>query len=133
MGVLAQASETLRDGLTKQLRLIQRQLNEERINLKTSEANLSVVETDVEKLKRLEAGHLQLRADLQEQIKANPNHEKGKARELFLFKAEKLVADVSQQLVAVQSRFGPLQKEKDSWLERKAKTPAAPSRCPWVT
>lgn len=121
LSVLAHANETVRDGLTRQLRTIQRQLTEEKTNLKTSEANLLVIEGDFQKLKKLETDHLQLKTDLQDQIKANPNHDKGKARQAFLFKAEKLVGEVTRQLADVQSRFGPLEKERISWTERKAK------------
>ncbi len=121
---LAQASpshQPPRAGLLEQLQKIQAGILDSKTNLKTSEKNLETIETEMETLKRLETEHVQLKADVVEQIANVSAKEKGKAKESFLRKANKLEADVHRQLGEIRSRFGPLESERVSWSERKSK------------
>ncbi len=113
------ANTVNREALLHQLASVQSALLDSKTNLKTSDQNLQTVETEFEKLKRLESEHVQLKADIQEQLKANANNEKGKSRQSFLFQAGKLDGEVERQIIEIRSRFIPLQNERTSWTERK--------------
>ena len=120
------AAETSPRGtLATQLQSVHATILDHRVNLKTSEKNLETIATETETLKRLETEHAQLRADVQDQIKSAARKEKGKAKDSFLYKAEKLDADVQRQLTEIRSRFAPLETERVSWNDRKAKYEAA--------
>ncbi len=115
------ANKNLLGELTSQLKEVQESLLNGKANLKTSEKNLETIEAEVETLKRLENDHVQLKSDIADQIQTATTKEKGKARQAFLFKASKLDAEVQKQLVEIRSRFAPLDAEKTSWSERKAR------------
>ncbi len=115
------SNESPREALLQQLQKVQAGILDSKTNLQTSQKNLETIETEMETLKRLETEHVQLKADVHEQISNAAAKEKGKAKENFLRRANKLEADVHRQLGEIRSRFAPLENERMSWSERKAK------------
>ncbi len=104
-----------------QLQQLQTRILDSKTNLKTSEKNLETIEAELDTLKRLETEHVQLKADVRDQITQASAKDKGKAKEGFLKKAERLEAEVHRHLAEIRSRYAPLENERLSWNERKGK------------